>query len=489
MNIKPIHTLNAHKALLSFLFLIVGATLLAQNEYAFYQPGVQYIYVNGEGYSDITTSPYAGIKVSNDTCNDLYTTADVRPREDFFEYYLQVPSFSGIEVCQYPDSIVLDVGKEFPVVIRKDLPSGTRWIATTEEGQTVFGVLDSVRYEEVGNSFDSVRYINFYHGDTLLQDQPIKVSRSNGLLRGAYFWNLLENRETLPLAPAGVRNPESSSFFDFSVGDELHIEEIETLSEFPNIFRIKQKIYRVLSVGPDLSAPRIEYSISSLSYSREGFYFSVPGFDSIFPPFDSVLIINQIETVNEQIPEWTKAQPGALTRGSKFGIGLSSVVGARGGRKYQAYPLQELGLYWFLDYVFDLDVGDAYIANLGGPYYEFVGMEGFADIRRLIYFSLDNGSRSSGTPFDFEGSVSNETRQLPQFDLNVFPNPVIDKFRVGKTDALKKEGIIMDIKGAFIKRVTFRNNEDIDISELPSGIYFLKVKTREGAGFAKLVKI
>ena len=47
----------------------------------------------------------------------------------------------------------------------------------------------------------------------------------------------------------------------------------------------------------------------------------------------------------------------------------------------------------------------------------------------------------------------------------------------------------MDTKGAFIKRVTFRNNEDVDISELPSGIYFLKVKVNEGIGLAKLVKI
>jgi len=489
MNTNTTQLLTGRKAFLSFLFMIGYVTLFAQSEYDFYHPGVQYIYENGDGYSDITTSRYAGIKVSSNTCNELYTTAEVKPSDNFFEDYFQVPGFSGIEVCQYSDSIVLDVGKEFPVVIRKDLPAGVRWKATTEEGKEVFGVMDSIRYEEINESFDSVRYINFYHGYTLLQDQPIKVSRLNGLLRGAYFWNLLDSRETLPLAPAGVRNPESSSFFDFSVGDELHIEEIETISEFPNIFRIKQKIYRVISVGPDPDAPSIEYSISSLAFSREGFYFSVPVFDSVFPPYDSTLLIDQIEIINEQIPEWTKAQPGELTRGSKFGLGLSSVVGVCGGRKYQAYPLENYGLYWLLGYTFDLDVGDTYIANLGGPYYEFVGMEGYADIRRLRYFSLDNGNRSSGTPFDFEGLVSNETRELRQLDLSVFPNPVIDKFRVGKTDALKSEGVIIDAKGAFIKHVSVSSNLDIDISELPHGIYFLKMKTGEGVGVAKLVKI
>ncbi|WP_273446230.1 T9SS type A sorting domain-containing protein [Neolewinella agarilytica] len=486
MNTKRTHTLTAHKALLSFLFMIATATLFAQNEYAFYQPGVQYIYVNGEGYSDITTSPYAGIKVNNDTCNDLYTTADVRPRANSFEDYLQVPSFSGIEVCQYPDSIVMDIGKEFPVVIRKDLPPGTRWIATTEEGQTVFGVLDSVRYEEVGESFDSVRYINFYRGDTLLQDEPIKVSRSNGLLRGAYFWNLLNSRETLPLAPAGIRNPASSSFFDFSVGDELHIEEIETISESPITFRITQKIYRVLSVGPDLTAPRIEYSVSSLSYLKEAFYFSVPRFDSIFPPHDSLLLLNQIVTVNEHIPEWTKAQPGALTRGHKFGG--SSVIGVRGGRKYQAYPLEDYGLYWMLGYWYDLDVGDTYIEKLGGPYYEFIGMHGQADIRRLNYFSLSNGSRSSGTPFDFEGSVSNANRQLLSLDLNVFPNPVIDKFRIDANDHSELEATIFNAKGLALKQVRIRSGADVDIADLPTGLYFLNVRSSSGVRVLKLVK-
>ena len=488
MNTKPTHTLTPHRAFLSFMFLIGVATLFAQNEYAFYQPGVQYIYVNGEGYSDITTSPYAGIKVNSDTCNNLYTTADVRPRENFFEDYLQVPSFSGIEVCQYPDSIVMDIGKEFPVVIRKDLPPGIRWIATTEEGQEVFGVLDSVRYEEVGDAFDSVRYINFYHGDMLLQDEPIKLSRSNGLLRGAYFWNLLNSRETLPLAPAGIRNPASSSFFDFSVGDELHVEEIKTISESPITFRITQKIYRVLSVGPDLTAPRIEYSVSSLSYSKEAFYFSVPRFDSIFPPYDSVLLLNQIVTVNEQIPEWTKVQPGALTRGSKFGFGLSSVVGVGRGSKYQAYPLEDYGLYWMLGYWYDLDVGDTYISNLGGPYYEFIGMEGYADIRRLNYFSLDNGSRSSGTPFDFEGSVSNASRQLSPFDLNVFPNPVIDRFRVNTDDHSELEATIFNAKGLALKQVRIRSGADVDIADLPAGLYFLNVKGCSGVRVMKLIK-
>jgi transforming growth factor-beta-induced protein len=75
--------------------------------------------------------------------------------------------------------------------------------------------------------------------------------------------------------------------------------------------------------------------------------------------------------------------------------------------------------------------------------------------------------------------------------LQVTPNPAVDKLKVDivNSDAFAEILEIVNIQGkSFISVSNISLNEHIDISQLPSGVYMLKVGTKEGMSVRKFVK-
>ncbi|SER09995.1 hypothetical protein [Neolewinella agarilytica] len=310
MNTRIKLTLRVSRYFLSTFILLCAITLNGQSDYDFYYPGVQYFYLNGEKHRNAYSPGYVGMKIENSPCNELYLTVTEKTPPGSWPSPYTIPSFSGLELCQYQDSIVMNVGKNFPVIIRKNQPPGVRWLVTMEEGLEVLGSIDSVRYEAVGTSFDTVKYINFYHADTVLQEQPIRLSRSNGLLTGAYFWDLIEEKETVALISEDELSlPLIATDFAYEIGDEFHIEEVKTLHTEhidSHLYSITQKILKVVSVGePRGDAIPVEYDVQTLKYLTSGYFDLGIGYDSVYSS-------GEIDTIIEQIPAWTKAQPGAF---------------------------------------------------------------------------------------------------------------------------------------------------------------------------------
>jgi len=87
-----------------------------------------------------------------------------------------------------------------------------------------------------------------------------------------------------------------------------------------------------------------------------------------------------------------------------------------------------------------------------------------------IYFSLPTHIQ---TP-----SVSNTVR--------VYPNPADNELRVESGKLKVESGTICDITGKFI--FDFQLSTQIDVSGLPSGVYFLKLETDEGIISTKFIK-
>ncbi len=491
MNTRIKLTLRVSKYFLSTFILLCAITLNGQSNYDFYYPGVQYFYLNGDKHINEYSPKYVGMKIENSPCNDLYLTTTEKTPPGSWPRPYSIPSFSGLELCQYQDSIVMNVGKNFPVIIRKNLPLGSKWLVTTEEGKEVLGSIDSVRYEAVGTTFDTVKYINFYHADTVLQEQPIRLSRSNGLLTGAYFWDLIEEKETVALiSDDELPLPLIATDFAYKIGDEFHIEEVKTLHTEhidSHLYSITQKILTVVSVGEQNGDEiPIEYDISTLKYLTTGYF-------DIGIAYDSVYTTGEIDTIIEQIPAWTKAQPGAFMEIQEWLFFISSTVRVveHCGKSLmlQDQIFSTKRVYRYLSELNDNRYKQMSLLGYGGNYFEWFGlMELSAEVKELQHVSLANGATCFGQPFDFNGLVSQTNRERPSIKIRVFPNPVNDKFRINTDDHSELEATIFNAKGHALKQVRIRSGAEVDIADLPTGLYFLNVKSSSGVRVMRLIK-
>jgi len=72
------------------------------------------------------------------------------------------------------------------------------------------------------------------------------------------------------------------------------------------------------------------------------------------------------------------------------------------------------------------------------------------------------------------------------FNVNIFPNPVKTTFQI-KTEQDFQHISIFSLQGKLIKN--FSRQEIYDISDLPSGMYFVKIKNDSGVSTKKIVKL
>jgi len=93
-----------------------------------------------------------------------------------------------------------------------------------------------------------------------------------------------------------------------------------------------------------------------------------------------------------------------------------------------------------------------------------------------------NGTIADSTIYKFSNvMVNNSNPEVVTMDLEVYPNPCQNSFRVVQTgDEHKLEMVtILNATGKKVKELNY-TDELIDISELSSGIYFIQTTTEEG---------
>jgi len=105
-----------------------------------------------------------------------------------------------------------------------------------------------------------------------------------------------------------------------------------------------------------------------------------------------------------------------------------------------------------------------------------------------IYFDFNEPVKTntvSSTYFNFVSSVKDIETASTVF---LYPNPASQKVNVVATDVMN-ELIITDISGAALRRfVPSAISLEVDLSELPAGIYFIAAKTTRGISQNRLVK-
>ena len=84
--------------------------------------------------------------------------------------------------------------------------------------------------------------------------------------------------------------------------------------------------------------------------------------------------------------------------------------------------------------------------------------------------------------------VESETKDQSQF--SIYPNPCQNTFTVDLKDNNSKQTsiIIRNVQGQEVKNLSIINTSNIDISELPKGIYFVTILSEEKCSTQKLIK-
>ncbi len=105
----------------------------------------------------------------------------------------------------------------------------------------------------------------------------------------------------------------------------------------------------------------------------------------------------------------------------------------------------------------------------------------------LSYFKL--GLNEWGIPYDFSSLDNSINSNSVAETINVYPNPCVNYFYINLSDNFINSILeIYDISGKLVKVETLMNNL-VNISELESGIYTLKLKSNSLSMTGKFIKI
>lgn len=132
--------------------------------------------------------------------------------------------------------------------------------------------------------------------------------------------------------------------------------------------------------------------------------------------------------------------------------------------------------------------------------FDFLDLYGFGNS-----FELKNNSNQmivststwNNLPFQFcvDASgirVSSSTDKLPNSSTNmsgsIYPNPVLDKLHYRHLDIKKRNYSVVDITGKTFMKGALDSENSIDVSQLQSGLYILRVFSEEESEYHKFIK-
>ncbi|NHM06668.1 T9SS type A sorting domain-containing protein [Flavobacterium sp. CYK-4] len=139
-------------------------------------------------------------------------------------------------------------------------------------------------------------------------------------------------------------------------------------------------------------------------------------------------------------------------------------------------------------YEFRLSYDDHVVIDMNGDRTpDFVDTEN-QSTEQISDVFLNGGQKYWKVYLNTLSGLANNTFELVGNDVVVYPNPVTDSFKISHPEAIQAIDIY-DLKGAMVKTVSTDFQQAIDVSDLPQGLYLLRVKPISGdVSFAKVVK-
>lgn len=101
----------------------------------------------------------------------------------------------------------------------------------------------------------------------------------------------------------------------------------------------------------------------------------------------------------------------------------------------------------------------------------------------IIYLDITNSEGDVATFWASTLSSSNFEAQ----HFSIYPNPVTNQLYIESQEAFQRVEVFT-INGKRILEANYQENQPMDVSSLPSGMYILKIETENGSVTKKLVK-
>jgi hypothetical protein len=105
-------------------------------------------------------------------------------------------------------------------------------------------------------------------------------------------------------------------------------------------------------------------------------------------------------------------------------------------------------------------------------------------------FHCETGTKETIGILIKHGSLGVE-EVVQELSFDVYPNPCQDEIhlRYQIPDTKKAKSEIMDIKGRVVKSIELQGEENtVHVSDLPAGVYFIKLQTEAAVGVRKIIK-
>ncbi|PZW40680.1 putative secreted protein (Por secretion system target) [Mesonia algae] len=141
----------------------------------------------------------------------------------------------------------------------------------------------------------------------------------------------------------------------------------------------------------------------------------------------------------------------------------------------------------------NLTGSDTYISNLTcslGQYFPDANEISFVCVEVTNPVQAENGQGIYSTwnissYVNFSEDCSLSESNFKEIKIQLFPNPTTQQFQL-KTNEEIKSLTVYSLNGKEILK--FQNQNTYDVSQLPAGIYFVKMETSKGTGIQKLIK-
>jgi len=374
-------------------------------------------------------------------------------------------------------------GNNQQILIKNQGELNEIWDVFENENIKVMGKITSIALENVLGMEDAVKTITFsvYNRDNMpidhiLNQLSVKVSEHFGLIKTVNFYyfehivaGYLYHFGEFNLI--GINEPQlgfknfnlNEQYFDFQVGDELHIREVYSI--FTVNYTEKKIVKRYLS--------RTDYNDSIVYYYEQKIHTRTNQF---FPdrPFTTEFSTKK-DTLKQKIIK-------GLLFDTEPNEPFSEVYKVMIKNNPTPTMYMETNALYYRDGCLRTIVCDGcsslstYYLGLGGPYYNDCDMSGFgvSYCYDLIYYK--KGDTEVGTPFDFENSIP---KLKNDSFFTVYPNPASDYIIVQScNNEILNDTIleIYDMQGRKHLSKQLGNLGLVDISFLDAGCYIVFVK-------------
>lgn len=361
---------------------------------------------------------------------------------------------------------------------------------TNHDIETFFGLSDSVKtitlqlkaedgtnisneindkYLKISKNYGFVIIFNFY-------EFPFDEEYSDWL----YF--LEEEMDLIGIGEYGYQNYGAKEIYDYQVGDIVHIFESSSSIGPDGYWSETKTILKV--IDKDSSGNIVTYTYNRCARNESIDYYSNTSdttftHDTIQQTFNftsnNLLELSQVSyNPYEEVEYWWSF------------LSCTQSYKVFGDAEFSENPENCLSMIIF-DKSEPKNLGYKYLKGLGGPYYYNTGIDCTCE-RRLVYYK--KSSTTWGTPYSCD-VLSYSQDILANEEIGIYPIPAKNSITIELNVAnnSKHSLKIINISGqvVFQSQIFPQEQNSIDVSNFPTGIYFVKISNEDNQYLNKII--